>query len=117
MSIDNGAGANITRQPERDEGKPGPKTRQGGKGKSAAATKAPAIKVIKKKKIDTPTPAVLEAEIAKAEKKLNELSEQMSLPEIARDATELIKLDQDYRQTELGSQFSMVSGRKPPRVR
>jgi len=100
MSIDNGAGANITRQPERDEGKPGPKTRQGGKGKSAAATKAPAIKVIKKNKIDTLTPAVLEAEIAKAEKKLNELSEQMSLPEIARDATELIKLDQDYRQTE-----------------
>ena len=46
------------------------------------------------------TPALLEAEIAKAERKLNEISEQMSRPEVVRDAMELVKLDEDYRQTE-----------------
>src|SRR6266850_7225690 len=77
------------------------KSKPSGKGKSAAATtKTPAIKVIKKNKSETPSPVQLEAEIARAEKKLNEISERMSLPEVARDASELIKLDADYRQTE-----------------
>jgi ATP-binding cassette, subfamily F, member 3 len=78
---------------------PGGKSKPAGKGK-AAVTNAPAIKIIKKNKSDTLTPALLEAEIAKAEQRLNEISERMSLPEVARDATELIKLDEDYRQTE-----------------
>ncbi len=78
---------------------PAGKLKQVGRGK-AAVTKAPAIKVIKKNKSETLTPALLEAEIAKAEQRLNVISEQMSLPEVARDATELIKLDADYRQTE-----------------
>ncbi len=87
-------------QPALDQARSGPKQKPGGKGKSASATKPAAIKVIKKNKSETMTPALLEAEIAKAEKTLREISEQMSLPEVARDATELIKLDEDYRQTE-----------------
>jgi ATP-binding cassette subfamily F protein 3 len=72
----------------------------GGKRANTSPAKAPAIKVIKKNKSDTVTPIKLEAEIANAEKKLNEISAQMSLPEVARDATQLVKLDEDYRQTE-----------------
>jgi ATP-binding cassette subfamily F protein 3 len=96
----NAAAASPARQPALEQARSGPKLKHGGKGKAASGTKTPAIKVIKKNKSETLTPALLEAEIAKAEKKLNEISEQMSLPEVARDATELIKLDEDYRQTE-----------------
>jgi len=31
---------------------------------------------------------------------LNEISAQMSLPEVARDASRLVKLDEEYKQTE-----------------
>jgi len=72
----------------------------GGKRSAASATKTAGIKVIKKNKGEALSPVELEAEIAKAEKKLNEISAQMSLPDVARDATQLIKLDEDYRQTE-----------------
>jgi ATP-binding cassette subfamily F protein 3 len=74
------------------------KSKQGGKGKTPSGKQSPAIKVVKKNK--PVTPVLLEAEIAEAEKRLNEISAKMSLPEVARDATELIKLDEDYRQTE-----------------
>jgi ATP-binding cassette subfamily F protein 3 len=97
------AGGNAAVEPASEQALSGlaGKSKQGRKGKPAgAATKTPAIKVIKKNKSETPSPVVLEAEIAKAEKRLNEISERMSLPEVARDATELIKLDEDYRQTE-----------------
>ena len=67
---------------------------------TTSPAKTPAIKVIKKNRSETGTPVKLEAEIANAEKKLNEISTQMSLPEVARDATQLVKLDEDYRQTE-----------------
>jgi ATP-binding cassette subfamily F protein 3 len=70
------------------------------KAKSTAATKTPVIKVIKKNKSETLSPVALEAEIAKAEERLNEVSEQMSQPEVARDATALVKLDEDYRQIQ-----------------
>src|SRR4030095_9862210 len=77
------------------------KSKQGGKGKSNnSQTKTPAIKVIKKNKSEPLTPVQLEAEIAKAEERLNEISHQMSRPEVARNALELIKLDEQYRQAE-----------------
>ena len=63
------------------------------------APKSPVVKVIKKKKSQV-SPEALEAEIAQAEQKLQQISERMSQPEIARDASELIKLDADYKQTE-----------------
>ena len=64
-----------------------------------SATKSPTVKVIKKKK-PAVNPEVLEAEIAQIEKKLQEISDRMSQPEVARDASELVKLDADYKQTE-----------------
>jgi len=84
--------------PKPTETAPAGKSKQSGKGKASTGKQAPTIKVIKKNK--PVTPVLLEAEIAEAEKKLNEISERMSLPEVARDATELIKLDEEYRQTE-----------------
>ena len=77
---------------------PAGKSKQSGKAKATTAKRAPAIKVIKKNK--ALNPELLEAKIAEAEKKLNEISARMSMPEVARNATELIKLDEEYRQTE-----------------
>ncbi|HEU0050173.1 MAG TPA: ATP-binding cassette domain-containing protein, partial [Nitrososphaera sp.] len=77
------------------------KAKHSGKGKAAAsAAKSPSIKLIKRNRSESFSPEVLETEIAKTEKKLNEISEQMSQPEVARDATALVKLDEDYKQTE-----------------
>lgn len=78
----------------------GEKAKQSGKGKAASSAKSPAIKIIKKSRGESLSPALLETEIANAEKRLNEISEQMAQPEVARDATALVKLDEDYRQTE-----------------
>jgi len=77
------------------------KGKHSGKGKAAAsAAKSPSIKVIKRSRSESFNPELLETEIAKTEKRLNEISEQMAQPEVSRDATALVKLDEDYRQTE-----------------
>ena len=68
--------------------------------KAAPAPKKPGIKVVKKKKPDTRTPEAVETDIARAEQRLNEISEQMGTPEVARDADRLIALNDEYQQTE-----------------
>jgi ATP-binding cassette subfamily F protein 3 len=89
----------VTEQPaQRAEAAAAGKQNQRGKGKALSGKQAPAVKVIKKNK--PVAPVQLEADIAEAEKKLNEISERMSLPDVARDATELVKLDAEYKQTE-----------------
>jgi ATP-binding cassette, subfamily F, member 3 len=75
------------------------KTPRGKKSKVAAPPK-PAVKVIKKKQFDVRTPELIESEIAAAEKRLEEISGQMALPEVARDPQQLIKLDEEYRESE-----------------
>jgi ATP-binding cassette, subfamily F, member 3 len=62
--------------------------------------KKPGIKVVKKKKVEKRTPELVESEIATAESRLNEISEQMGTPEVARDAERLIALNDEYQQTE-----------------
>ena len=80
---------------------PTAKGKQSGKGKaSAASTRSPAIKVIKKNRSESLSPEVLEREIAVTEKRLTEISEEMSQPDVARDATKLVKLDGEYKETE-----------------
>jgi ATP-binding cassette subfamily F protein 3 len=59
----------------------------------------PGVKVIKKKK-ETRKPEQVENEIAQAESRLNEISQQMGTPEVARDADRLISLNDEYQQTE-----------------
>ena len=65
-----------------------------------AAPKKPGVKVVKKKKTETRTPELVESEIARAESRLNEISQQMGTPEVARDADRLIALNDEYQQTE-----------------
>jgi ATP-binding cassette subfamily F protein 3 len=60
----------------------------------------PGVKVVKKKKPDTRTPAIVENDIAHAESRLNEISQQMGTPEVARDADRLIALNDEYQQTD-----------------
>ena len=83
---------------QQKESAPIGKSKQIGKGKAPTGKKIAPIKVIKKNK--PATPVLLEAEIAEAEKKLSDISAKMSHPDVARDATELIKLDEEYRQIE-----------------
>jgi ATP-binding cassette subfamily F protein 3 len=68
--------------------------------KSAPAPKKSGIKVVKKKKHDARTPELVEGEISRAEQRLNEISEQMGTPAVARDAERLIALNNEYQQTE-----------------
>src|SRR5688572_24716688 len=68
--------------------------------KPASGPKKPGVKVVKKKKPDSRTPEVVETEISHAEQRLNEISEQMGTPEVARDATRLIALNDEFQQTE-----------------
>ena len=58
------------------------------------------VKVIKKKKENGRTPELVETDIARAEARLNEISQQMGTPEVARDADRLIALNDEYQQTE-----------------
>ena len=68
------------------------------KPKASVSTK-PGVKVIKKKK-EIRSAEQVENEIARAESRLNEISEQMGTPEVARDAERLIALNDEYQQTE-----------------
>ena len=68
--------------------------------KPASTPKKPGVKVIKKKKPDTRTPELVETDIARVEQRLNEISQQMGTPEVARDADRLIALNDEYQQTE-----------------
>jgi ATP-binding cassette, subfamily F, member 3 len=68
--------------------------------KAPQAPKKPGVKVIKKKKPNARTPELVETDIARAEQRLNEISQQMGTPEVARDAQKLITLNDEYQQTE-----------------
>ncbi|HEU4796145.1 MAG TPA: ABC-F family ATP-binding cassette domain-containing protein [Pyrinomonadaceae bacterium] len=64
------------------------------------APKKPGVKVVKKKKADVRTPELVETEIAQAESRLGQISEQMGTPEVGRDADRMISLNAEYQQTE-----------------
>lgn len=61
---------------------------------SGSANKA--VKVIKKPR----SQEVIEADIAEFEKRLATLSEEMAKPEVARDITQLVKVNDDYEAAE-----------------
>jgi ATP-binding cassette subfamily F protein 3 len=68
--------------------------------KKPQAPKKPGVKVIKKKKTEVRTPEQVEIDIAHAEQRLNDISQQMGTPDVARDAEKLIALNDEYQQTE-----------------
>jgi ATP-binding cassette subfamily F protein 3 len=62
--------------------------------------KARSVKVIKKKNGGSKNTEQVENEIAAVEKRLNEISEQIGLPEVARDSAKLLLLSDEYQKTE-----------------
>jgi ATP-binding cassette subfamily F protein 3 len=54
------------------------------------------VKVVKKPR----DPDTIEAEISELEKRIAELSAEMARPEVARDITRLVKVNDDYQQAE-----------------
>jgi len=54
------------------------------------------IKVVKKPRESD----VIEVEIAEVEKRIKDLSEQLAKPEVARDITRLVQVNDDYKQAE-----------------
>src|SRR6266516_5318516 len=66
---------------------------------SGSPGKSSRVKVVKK--VDPRKSEVIEAEIVMAEQRLKELSDEMSQPEVARDSKRLIKLSNEYRDTEI----------------
>ena len=68
--------------------------------KTSPAPKKPGVKVIKKKKAETRTAEAVEFDIARAEERLNDISQQMGTSEVARDAGRLLALNAEYQQTE-----------------
>ena len=68
--------------------------------KTPPPPKKPGVKVVKKKKPDARTPEQIENDISQAEARLNDISQQMGTPEVARDADRLIALNDEYQQTE-----------------
>ena len=70
-----------------------------GKGRTAQAIPAGSssrVKIIKKPR----EPELVEAEISGLEKRLSELSVEMSKPEVARDISRLVELNDEYHQGE-----------------
>jgi ATP-binding cassette subfamily F protein 3 len=68
-----------------------------GRGKEKAGTDGSnRVKIVKKAR----APESIEAEIAEMEKRLAELTSEMAKPEVARDITMLVKLNDEYEQTQ-----------------
>jgi ATP-binding cassette subfamily F protein 3 len=57
---------------------------------------SPRVKIVKKPR----DPGIVESEIAELEKRLAELSAEMARPDVARDITKLVSVNDDYQETE-----------------
>ena len=70
-----------------------------GKNKAARSRSTdgpPRVKIVKKAR----EPETIEAEISELESHLSQLSEKMARPEVARDITKLVQVNDEYQQTE-----------------
>src|SRR3989454_5548858 len=64
--------------------------------RSGSTDGSPRVKIIKKAR----DPETIEAEISELESHLSQLSEKMTRPEVARDITKLVQVNDEYQQTE-----------------
>jgi len=83
-------------QPEASELAGGARHRKGKHGSRSAAESGVRVKVIKKPR----QPQTIEAEISELEKQLADLSAEMARPEVARDITRLVRVNDDYKQAD-----------------
>jgi len=72
------------------------------------------VKIIKRPR----APETIEAEISELEKRIAELSNEMARPEVARDITKLVSVNDLYQQSEarLAELINEWSGQKPPQL-
>jgi ATP-binding cassette, subfamily F, member 3 len=63
---------------------------------SASASGSSRVKIIKRPR----APETIEAEISELEKRIAELSTEMARPEVARDITKLVRVNDDYQQAD-----------------
>jgi hypothetical protein len=63
---------------------------------SASAGGSSRVKIIKRPR----APETIEAEISELEKRIAELSTEMARPEVARDITRLVRVNDDYQQAD-----------------
>src|SRR6185436_7428760 len=96
ISTESGGGAEPG-EPKLKPAKSGADTgsKRSRKAKSAEQTST-RVKVIKKAR----SPELIEAEIVEVERRLSALSEEMSKPEVARNISELVKVNDDYQASE-----------------
>jgi ATP-binding cassette subfamily F protein 3 len=89
---DNNAGVSVN-EPRRNERT----ANKSGKKPGAAVEKAsPRVKIIKKPR----QPETIEAEISALEKQIADLSAEMAKPEVARDITRLVRVNDEYQQAD-----------------
>jgi hypothetical protein len=86
------------REPEKSRDKSS--ASQSSDGKRAADS--PRVKLVKKAR----EPEAIEAEITEVEKRIAELSDEMTKPEIARDITKLVAVNEEYQRSE--AQLAML---------
>jgi hypothetical protein len=65
-------------------------------GASAASDQSKRVKIIKKPR----GPEIIEAEIAELEKRIGDLSVEMTKPEVARDITRLVQVNNEYERAQ-----------------
>ena len=80
--------------------------RKKGRSVPPASAGSSRVKIIKKPR----DPEIIEAEITEAEKRLRELSEEMAKPEVARDITKLVAVNDEYERVE--SRLAELIGRQ-----
>ncbi len=101
-SIDPGAGSSSRQstEPQREAPRPSGRTSAGRskskRSKAALAAGSKRLKVIKRPR----EPQIIEAEITDLEKRLADLSGEMSRPDVARDITKLVKVNDEHEQTQ-----------------
>jgi ATP-binding cassette subfamily F protein 3 len=92
-STDGPTGAtNSNQSPAAD----GSRRRKGKLGSAVSTGGSPRVKIVKKPR----EPEVIEAEISALEKRIGELSTEMAKPEVARDITRLVRVNDDYQQAD-----------------
>jgi len=68
----------------------------GSKSSNNKSRESKRVKIIKKPR----EPEIIEAEITELEKQIAELSAEMAKPEVARDITRLVKVNDNYQSAE-----------------
>ncbi|HBB86195.1 MAG TPA: multidrug ABC transporter ATP-binding protein [Blastocatellia bacterium] len=110
-SFEGAVSGDSTPSGHRAKGSPVPPARVSGSGRgkeksrpgsgkvksSAVAAGSSGVKVIKKAR----GAVLIEKDVAESENRLAELSEEMAKPEVARDITKLVKLNEEYELTQL----------------